>query len=329
MIRINVTENTFKKTLTKLGFSYKIIQYEDMIKSIKRQTLKLIHNSIQDNNLNEVLTTIFGSFKNEMPITILINDADLKYISKDYLISLINDNKLSLFLEEEQKIYPKYIQENAYRYLKIKEIENKNIETYHILYRMYYKLLLENTSQHISLLKCINSDGIYLSKKEEEYLDKELKTTVYINYFQRLELNKVFLTFKLGLKEVGLDLDEKRLLMNFLIQNYFKKEICITDNIEKLELFNTKLSPKLRYDMEILKILSDFSELALIDVHFDYLFKNKNIDFFIEDVKKLAEKKLAKKRNINYSLKDDKIKLLINNKRFFFTFQEVLDFNEM
>ena len=125
-IKLNVSRLTFQKYLVELNYSYTILQYEDLILSIKRKVKERIKDYFLDDNLKEGVQTIFGD--KHIPILSLGYDEEMTYISSEFLTTLIEEGVLDLFFKDKRKFTPSlalrnmiYVKEK-YGYLNVNEV---------------------------------------------------------------------------------------------------------------------------------------------------------------------------------------------------------------
>jgi len=159
MISLKIQRQLFQKKLLLLGYSYKITQYEDFIKSIQRIVLNDLKSSMD--NLEEKIKEIYGSL--DMPSTYFIKKEDILKIKKSYLVKLIEDGLLDLYLEIPKiRVYDKTIQKQAYRIVKGKSILING------------KPILRDAPS-IRINKCIINNGIHLNEEDIRHNNHILK----------------------------------------------------------------------------------------------------------------------------------------------------------
>jgi len=159
MINLKIQRQLFQKKLLLLGYNYKIVQYEDFIKSIQRIVINDL--KISMDNLEEKINEIYGSL--DMPSTYFIKKETVLKIKKSYLVKLIEDGLLDLYLEIPKIItYDKTIQKQAYRIVKGKSILING-----------KPILRDDPSIRIN--KCIVNNGINLNEEDIIHNNKMLQ----------------------------------------------------------------------------------------------------------------------------------------------------------
>ena len=172
-ILINVKEQTFQKTLIKMGYNYKIHQYDDFIKAMQRMVLKELTEAFNESKLTKIIYKIFNQ---DIPMSILENKEKIEFISKDFLKSLIDSGKLDIFLEEKVAKFRHDVQKNAYRLQVINKINffNKSVKNNLIIENDYFSFYHRDGTRYITTLNCINSKGIDLTNEEKEIIENEI-----------------------------------------------------------------------------------------------------------------------------------------------------------
>jgi len=118
MINLTVKKDTFEKNLIPLGYNYKIKQYEDLIESIQR----IMFNEVEGSeNKKEAVEKVF---KEEPSYFVAFDSKQIKYINKAYLVEIIEQGLLDLYLEEQVVIFTDKQLESSYL---IKLAEEQNV----------------------------------------------------------------------------------------------------------------------------------------------------------------------------------------------------------
>ena len=85
IIRLDVKKDTFRTYLVKLGFNYKIIQYETMIAAIQRKVVKDLRAAYEESTLTERSLNIFKEIGGAPSIYILEDRNYCQSINSEYL----------------------------------------------------------------------------------------------------------------------------------------------------------------------------------------------------------------------------------------------------
>ena len=187
-INLEVKKETFMNYLVKLGFKYKIKQYDDFIESVQRKVFSDLKNSMKEDNLFEVAFSIFGTFN--ININIFKNHKMINSISSKYFREKIEDGSFELYFEEtKNKFSSEETQEKAYYYILTKDIHLNNKK----LFDTNEKLL------SIAVKNCLvkNSFSLSLEKKnsiKNNVQNKILRDIAYGNTFWKkyLSIDKIF-----------------------------------------------------------------------------------------------------------------------------------------
>jgi len=243
---------------------------------------------------------------------------------------MIESNKLDAFLEEEKRIFSKVVQENAYRYIQLNKIKATNNDSFMYLSYSYKKILDIHSSINLTIKKCLNLDGIYLSEEEKTTIDKEIRHKVFISYYDALDIADIERMFELSFQDKNININTPSYIAKFIINKYFEDNLSEYTSFNKLEIFPTKASPRLRQliDIEQAIYYTIQYHYESIEILFDIKNgTNKSNDIILDkNTKDILKKEISEISEGNIS--DDKIKLIINDKRYLFTFQEVFDYNQ-
>jgi len=157
MIKLNLTQPTFEKYLYSYGYNYKIKQFSDFIQAIKRITFKKI---TEDENLAKNWINIF----NTMPqLSIMFDKENILNIRKDFLIELIENSELDLYLEEKPEIYSKRQMKYAY-FLELGRKQDHDDFNNKVIKPLLRRIDLIS----IKGRKCFQNNAIELTNKEKE-----------------------------------------------------------------------------------------------------------------------------------------------------------------
>jgi len=160
MINLTIKKALFQKKLLLLGYNYKITQYEDFIESIQRIIFNNLKEAYTNDNLEEKMMEVYGQ---SMPIEYLLKKEGIVLIKKEYMVSMMEEGVLDLYLEiENAKEYSKEIQKEAYMYLLGTSMFINNS-------------VLLNKSKSIRITKCILNNGINLSNEDKEEIENKIK----------------------------------------------------------------------------------------------------------------------------------------------------------
>jgi len=181
ILKINISKNTFEKNLVKLGYNYKIIQYEDFIKSIQNHAYKEVMKDLTEQTIKKV----FGSYENIL-ISNIVNPENIKNINTTYLVELIEGGLLDSFLEEKKiRPFSKTVMKDAFILKTINNLRfDNNLKNSSILnfqyYNYSYSYLFRNKSstRYISAIKCLNLNMIELTEDEENEITEYIKSSL-------------------------------------------------------------------------------------------------------------------------------------------------------
>ena len=176
LIKLNVTETTFKKYLIYSGYNYSIKQFDDMITSIKRNIILKVKNAITNNNLDDIATYIFDK---DISLFILSNPEKIDTISNRYFKQIIENSELDLFLEERQLRFSEEIQKRAYFLTLVNNLKNKDKFIMDKVLRKYN--FLESADKRNRVFNCIRNKGILLSEHIKSEIRSELKENIKEN----------------------------------------------------------------------------------------------------------------------------------------------------
>ena len=191
-INLDVKKDTFLTYLIRLGYNYKIRQYDELISTIRRKILKDIQIGITENKLKESMIYIFDSAN--VNLLILEESERIVNISPKYLKDSIELGFYDLFIEE-QGVKPSSIevQKEAYFYKQTKDI---------VVGHRLRNLFPENINVSMSIRKCLLKDNFTLSEQEKSRIDYIIKDRILKYIISRNDekvdifltiLNKIFL----------------------------------------------------------------------------------------------------------------------------------------
>ena len=342
-IKLNVTEKTFVSYLSEEGYNYSIKQFEDMISTIRRITILKIKNAIDNNNLETIVNYIF---EKSIDILILANPNKIKSISSRYLISMIEDGELDLFLLDKNSRFSDKTQENAYRLSILENLQirkgSENILT--ILTEKYPFLIKNRSSKRLSAIKCLNSKRYNLTEKRKSEIDIELNEYIKKILFKHKELEN--LEFDLTLLSFPAELYRYNFIDKITGKKHVKDiflEEFLNEEIEKIDFFSSEIEQiKISYlcmNIDTRSSYHDASEIKKdlnLNIHqviekIDYLKKVENSQIPI--IAKAIGSNIRNVENlINISrkfrevdIKKSFIKISINNKEKIYSLQELFD----
>ena len=253
-ISINVKENTFQKSLVKMGYNLKINQYDDFINSIRRIALRELIDAFKEGSL---IKTIDKIFSNNISMSILENKDQITFITDTYLKDLIDNSSLDLYLENGKFNFRTDVQENAYRLKLINDIPfNDNFYKQDLLIVNKYSDFYDYWgNKHITVLKCINSNGIDLSEVRKEEIKEEIennliKTVINSMSSKILSLESTIRYFSLGEMDI-----EEHILIKFFKDKMKEKEL-LNNEIEYIHIDIDKNVLKIKRLIETMKTYS-------------------------------------------------------------------------
>jgi len=172
------------KNLYSYGFIFKIKQYDDFIKTIKRYIKRDISINITKENFQNKLEFMF---EDKIPtIEFLFSEEHLKYISVDYFEEIVETGYLDLYMEEKYSSFDKELHKEAYKRIFIEFIYKKgtNInQFFEIALRKIYPEYWKDNIKNAKIIKIIN-EGVDIPREER----KDIMRTV-IHSFQEYTIN--------------------------------------------------------------------------------------------------------------------------------------------
>ena len=335
-IKLNVSENTFKRYLLTIGYSLNIRQYSDMIFSIRRQARNKIIASIQETNLEK---TMYKVFNNEVSLLILEDITKIKEVSTSYFKELIDNNNLNGYLEESFEEYTEEEQREAYIVKKINKIKINKVNVRIYFDSNYKKELTRNRKGRVRLQKCINENKINILKEEKEKIDSEIN-----NNLKKAMLKGILridrLEEKISITSLT-DITTKNYLSKYIEKNILPKDITSLDNYKLNVLYADNLDrmslehyieTSIKHNILINNNKSPFSNAINIVNYLrrEYVFPMNTIDSTQLD--SLLDVHLGnggKARVINYQIPDlnsFKLRVLFLGKEYPVSYQDILDF---
>jgi len=178
-MNLDVTKTTFEKYLVNLGYNYKIKQFEDFKLSIFRIIKRTIINSIENNNISEIIDTIFNK---DISIKALENISEIKNIKDSYITGLIEEGLFDLFLEDRKINITEKEKEKIYMAMKAMKIIEKstNNKTIYFLKQEY----ISTNQISVKKIKEIMNDKIDISLVNEEQINNMMRTKIIFNLIQ-------------------------------------------------------------------------------------------------------------------------------------------------
>ena len=247
-IRLNISEPTFRNYFTKIGYSYKIKQYDNFIKSIQRMVLSDIKDAFINNNIKEKLKTIFGEGKN-ITINILSDKNNILTITDKYLKELIEESRLDIYLEETKTItFKKELQELAHKKIKLSEILTKGSNVY--LIDKMDSLFKNSNYVEERVKKCIAMDAIDLSEEEINLLNNEAENRVFyaLVLFEQHRNYDIILNM---LSTMDININNSRTENVRIIKEVFLKKMKKKINLYKTGILNFSIDISDSYNDEI------------------------------------------------------------------------------
>ena len=160
-MKLYVSKQTFQKYLLDLNYSYKIIQYESMIHTIKSIIKRELAQAVLTNSIKISIEKIFYK---DISLEVLDNIDLITQIKPTYLKSIIDSGSLDFNLIETKNKYHKKIRIEAYKLKLIYEFPEEKRD-----------LILSFLDIKKSVQECFNEKNFNLSNKDKEELDN-LKT---------------------------------------------------------------------------------------------------------------------------------------------------------
>ena len=310
IIKLNITKSTFEKYLLSYGYNYKIKQYDDFILAIQRIAFNRVKNS---DDLEQSVKEVYGTIP---LLSFIYTKENINFISKDFLISLIEEGLIDLFITEKEEVYSRKIQKIAqgFKYLfqqnnvnKIKEGEEK--------------LKQSKVIETIKALRCLEKGKIEINNET----NKEIKKSVYRMIFTIVDFeyfSEDYSEFKYILKQLYSEIEEKKKsILDIFIENNFIfseeqeismvfpnkiKEIYMEDN--KYILKKILVDKYLGKEFSVMNLKSSFYKYGEELNKEDEIKRNKMIlkitKITKEDIKEIALKIKNNKNEISISLGD-------------------------
>jgi len=170
-IKLNVKKETFIQYLLKLGYNYKINQYDDFIKRIGFIILNEVNIAMTENKLSIKINQIFST---KTDILILEDYLKIENINESYLTSLIENGLLDLYLEDKTfRVNPR-IYNSLYIYRKIESLNFGRTLRTQLFQSIFQGKLKSNSSLKKSILKYEELNLTPLSDISKEMLDNEI-----------------------------------------------------------------------------------------------------------------------------------------------------------
>ena len=260
MIHLIHTKETFIKNLIKIGYNYKINQYDDLITSIRRIVSSQINTAIEDKNLHEKIDEIFGY---DVPLIIIENSKKIEKIQISFLITLIDTGLLDLFLLENTRIASIEIQKKAYLKTLLDKL-NTSSYIFYTLEKNNEKILDKQSSQYLTIKKCIDNNQIFITDDEKYIISYDLRTEIMnellrrINFkFQNVYSNIAYSS--LGFYEVNVG-KLKEDILNMLLPEYI-----FQNDFPHIDIDN-HLTTKYNHVDYLLKILNKRTGLSKANI---------------------------------------------------------------
>ena len=334
-IRLDTEKQTFNENLIKMGYNYKIVQYENLIDSIRKRIVLEIKESLKSSKLK---ITIKKIFKKDISLLILEDITLITKINITYLKELIEQGELNLYLKEEYKDYCEDTQKEAYLVKKINRIKLKDYFKKEIQNKYKKELTIKGNGRNI-VKKCINSESINISKEEKIKINNEINSYIkkLIIKDSRFKIEDIDTVIGfLNLDKIYNSLEDY-LLDNILI------DLSIEDDIFPVLQVQASKEASLKYKeidrhLSIINIISTSTKeetfLNIIEL-FNNIEMNEIIDLFKENgcLSIIIEEELINslnwiKDNYYSDLKDYNVRVLFLEKEYLFSYEDVLSYNK-
>ena len=302
-IKLNVSRLTFQKYLIELNYSYRILQYDDFILSIKRQIKKRIKDYFLDDNLKEGVQNIFGD--KYIPVLALGYDEEITYISSGFLISLIEEGSLDLFFKEKRKFIPSLkIREMIY----IKEKYGDLKVRLNLTSSLFYKYINKKEYENISYKNAVINGNNKLSLDEKEEVENKIKEFITARI-----INNIYgVPRAVPFKKVDISILESKIKESKVITNINILENNISDIQMKWSEETSTYLNTMKEVFDILKIRSLDTRINLIEDFKEDSFWEKNEGRNSYRFNLLNEYRYFLQKGKEPSYKNDYVRIIIN-----------------
>lgn len=227
---LSVSEATFKKNLSKLGYKFSITNYYNMISYLQSHAQSEILLAIKnDTNIEEKIDLIFG-LDIDQPILACLYDVEyINYISDKYIIYLFEHEYLNAFLKPIETKPSRSTMLNAYKLSLLNDFSQEiTRETVFSLFLTFIKeqtnfFSLIRVSEYTPWYTCFNkSSSSYINALNvsdidlDDYIKDEIRT-------EFLNLIFEFLTFQGNNQIYRMNIFQKELqaMQSYLRNNNF------------------------------------------------------------------------------------------------------------
>ena len=261
MIHLTTTKETFIKNLVKMGYNYKIKQYDDFIATIRRIISSQIDTAIQTTTLKEKVEQIFGY---EVSLLIIEDKNKIEKIKISFLTNLIESGLLDLYLVENNRIVSKEVQEKAYFKTLINELDQSSYYVRWNLKEKYKKLFDKQSSQYLSIKKCMDHNQILISDEKKEQIQRNLNIEIAEDMIQRERHKISLLVSNTGIAFLGkYDINVGKL--KDMIKYQLVDENILTKDLSPINL-KQNLLPSFRHVDSLLMKLNKRTGLSKINI---------------------------------------------------------------